>query len=30
MTKFSEEDYAEFLAAEMPLDRMQHIKITTQ
>ena len=30
MTKFSEEDYAEFLGAEMPLDKMQHIKVTTQ
>lgn len=29
MTRFSEADYAEFLAAEMPLDKMQHIKVVT-
>jgi len=30
VTKFGEEDYAQFLAAELPLDKMQHIKVTTQ
>ena len=29
VTKFSEEDYVEFLKEEMPLDAMQHIKVTT-
>jgi len=30
VTKFSEADYAEFLQAELPLDAMQHIKVTKQ
>ena len=30
VTKFSEADYAGFLQAELPLDKMQHIKVTKE